>query len=271
MSRRPAPLGPLTSRELAVLKHVGDYRFLSGDQIARLHFDTGTPVGRQRRAQATLKRLTADGYLHRLPRRIGGEGSGSARFVYQLAYRGQRVVWPDRRARTPEDSGALFVDHSLAIASLVVELIEIQRAGRIEDLVVEPEPAVWRRYLGVHGQPQVLKPDLGLRLRVDAIDLAWLVEVDRATEGLNRIRAKAGQYLTYWRTGREQQAIGTFPRVAWSVPDEHRAEQLTRTISELLEPAGAMFRVATAETTADLLSTPPDPDINDNALKGGES
>jgi len=268
MSRRPAPSAPLTRRELAVLRNVGDYRFLSGDQLARLHFDTGTPVGRQRRAQAILRRLTEDGYLHRLPRRIGGEGSGSGRFVYQLGYRGQRVVWPERRARTPEDSGALFVDHSLAIASLVVDLIEVERAGGIQQLAIQPEPAVWRRYLGVHGQPQVLKPDLGLRLRVDSLDLAWLVEVDRATEGLRRIRAKASQYLTYWRTGREQQAIGTFPRVAWSVPDDHRLRQLTRTLEELPEPAAAMFQVATAADTVDLLSRPPE--TNNNALKGGD-
>jgi hypothetical protein len=228
-------------------------RFVSGGQLARLHFADGTPVGRQRRAQSTLRRLTDDGYLARLPRRIGGVGSGSERFVYQLGYRGQREVRPDRRARTPEDSGWLFVEHALAIAELFVELREAERSGQCAALRVQTEPAVWRHYVGSSGRLLVLKPDLGVHLAADGSSLVWFVEVDRATESLKRIRTKANQYLDYWRSGREQERRenhGVFPRVLWSVPDDKRAQALHRTLEQLPGPASEMFTVTTAETTA---------------------
>ena len=249
MSRRPAPGRQLGDREKALLGSVGRLRFMSGDQVARLHFAEGTPVGRQRRAQGTLRRLTEDGYLHRLPRRVGGAGSGSARFVYQLGYRGQKLVWPDRAARTPGETGWLFVEHCLAIGAVVVALHEAERAGQCRDVRLQMEPAVWRHYVGSSGRVLVLKPDLGVHLAVGSGRLVWFVEVDRATEGLKRIRTKASQYLDYWRSGREQERLGIFPRVLWSVPDDRRAEAIGRTLGQLPDPAAEMFVVATADQT----------------------
>lgn len=249
MSRRPAPERDLGDRERAVLGSVGRLRFMSGDQVARLHFAEGTPVGRQRRAQGALRRLTDDGYLHRLPRRVGGSGSGSARFVYQLGYRGQKMVWPDRPARTPDETGWLFVEHCLAIGAVVVELHEAERSGQCQELHLQLEPAVWRHYVGSSGRVLVLKPDLGVHLAVGSGRLVWLVEVDRATEGLKRIRTKASQFLDYWRSGREQERLGVFPRVLWSVPDERRVDAIGRTLGSLPDPASEMFVVATADRT----------------------
>lgn len=257
MSRRPTPKRALSDRERAVLRDVDGLRFVTGGQLARLHFAEGTPIGRQRRAQAVLRRLTEDGYLHRLPRRIGGPGSGSARFVYQLGYRGQRVARPDRVARTPEEIGALFVEHSMAVSEVVVGLAEAERSGLCRELQIETEPDCWRRFLGPHGGPLILKPDLGVWLASGSSSLVWFVEVDRATEGLRRIRSKASHYLDYWRSGTEQQRLGAFPRVLWSVPDDRRATAIARTLRELPEPPGAMFAVATAEeTTRALLGQP---------------
>lgn len=250
MSRRAAPRSELGDRDREILRGVGRLRFMSGGHVARLHFAEGTPVGRQRRAQATLRRLTDDGYLARLPRRIGGTGSGSARFVYQLGYRGQREVHPERRARTPEDSGWLFVEHALAVTEMVVELREAERAGRDRDLKIQTEPAVWRHYVAASGRVLVLKPDLGVQVLADTASLVWFVEVDRATEGLKRIRTKAIQYLDYWRSGREQERLGVFPRVLWSVPDEKRANSIRRTLAELPDPSTEMFVVAVAKDSA---------------------
>lgn len=253
MSRRPAPTTVLGDRDGALLRDVGRLRFLSGDHLARLHFASGTAVGRQRRAQAALRRLTDDGFLTRLPRRIGGPGSGSARFVYQLGYRGQAVVQPGRRARTPDQTGWLFVEHAVVVAEVVVELVEAERDRVCQDVQVQPEPEVWRHYVGRSARAVVLKPDLGLSLRAGSGLLVWFVEIDRATEGLRRIRAKAGQYLDYWRTGIEQQRPGmegVFPRVLWSVPDNARATAICRTLADLPDPAGAMFMVRTKTDTA---------------------
>ena len=258
MSRRPSPLVEPSGRDLAVLRDVGRLGHTSADQLRRLHFAEGSEVGRRRRAQAALRRLTEDGYLHRLPRRVGGTGSGSAGFVYCLGYRGQRLVlpvlFPGRRARTPEEVGTSFVGHSLAVAELVVGLVEAKRDQRCSELVLEAEPSCWRNYLGLHGAKRSLRPDMGVRLSVAGRQLVWFVEVDRGTEGLRQIRAKGRQYLEYWRTGQEQQRLGgVFPKVLWSVPDRRRQELLLRTLGELPPPAGEMFVVSTAEGSAAVL------------------
>ena len=268
MSRRRAPRIELGDRDLAVLGSVGRLRFMSGDQVARLHFAEGTPIGRQRRAQAALRRLTEDGYLHRLPRRVGGAGSGSARFVYHLGYRGQKLVWPDRAARTPGDSGLLFVAHSLAIAAVVVEMREAEQSGRVRALRLQMEPAVWRHYVGSSGRVLVLKPDLGVQLAVGSGRFVWFVEVDRATEGLKRIRTKASQYLDYWRSGREQERLGVFPRVLWSVPDQKRLEAIEQALGQLPDPAAGMFVVATADQTVRALLG--QPTTNEEEVRNAE-
>ncbi|WP_425591191.1 replication-relaxation family protein [Candidatus Neomicrothrix sp.] len=76
-----------------MLRDVGRLGHASADQLRRLHFAEGSEVGRRRRAQAVLRRLTEDGYLHRLPRRVGAQASGSTGFIYCLSCRG-RLVFP---------------------------------------------------------------------------------------------------------------------------------------------------------------------------------
>lgn len=253
MSRRALPRQQLSERDERLLRDLARLRVASASQLIRLHFAEGTEIGRQRRGQAALRRLTQDGYLDRLPRRIGGPGSGSARFVYQLGYRGQRLVRPGSRARTPGDVSYPFVLHGVAVSEVVVQLVEAERAGRGRDLRVETESDVWRHFVDGSGRPVVLKPDLGVRLQVEGIERAWFVEVDRSTESLTAVGRKAGQYLRYWRSGREQAVLGAFPRVLWSVPDERRAAGLRRTFERLPAPAEAMFTVALAAATSDAL------------------
>lgn len=159
----------------------------------------------------------------------------------------------------------MFVRHCLAVGELVVGLVGAERDSRCQRLSIECEPEVWRRYVGPHGTPAVLKPDLGIRLSTSQVSRVWLVEVDRATESPKRIRRKALQYLEYWRTGLEQKRVGTFPRVMWSVPDPPRQASIERVLGGLPDPAGAMFVVAAQpETLARLLEQPT------TTLKGGQ-
>lgn|GEM_PF-3812308 len=103
------------------------------------------------------------------------------------------------------------MDHALAIGEVAVRLAESEQAGEISDLKIQTEPAVWRHYVASSGRVLVLKPDLGVHLTSGGQRLVWFVEVDRATERLKRIRTKASQYLDYWRSGREQDRLGSFP------------------------------------------------------------
>lgn len=88
---------------------------------------------------------------------------------------------------------------------------------------------------------------------MDGFRLAWFVEADRSTESLKVIERKARQYLRYWRTGTEQQRLGTFPRVLWSVPDESRADGVRRTLGALPAPTTSVFGAATSERTSAVL------------------
>ena len=63
------------------------------------------------------------------------------------------------RRREPSDE---FLDHTLAIAQLAVDLHSVARAGDIELIEVEPEPECWRRFTAGLEGVQILKPDLSV-------------------------------------------------------------------------------------------------------------
>jgi hypothetical protein len=159
MSRRYLTLGALrelesklTERDLAVLKRVSDLRFVSGSQLARLHFaDSPDPAVNARAARRALLRLVKLTALARLPRSVGGVRSGSAGFVYHLGIGGQRLAtehgWqPERRRRRSQTPGTLFVRHALQVSELHTQLVEADRSRSIELLELSAEPSCWRSY-----------------------------------------------------------------------------------------------------------------------------
>lgn len=125
--RRPTPdPTSLSDRDLAVLDDVSSFRALTGEQIRRLHFDHrhdgGSDAGARRVSQRVLKRLVDLGLLATLTRRAGGVRAGSAGLTYVLGYHGQRLIRPERRARTPDTLGDRYVAHTLAVAEIAVGL-----------------------------------------------------------------------------------------------------------------------------------------------------
>ncbi len=237
--------GRLSDPDKAALELVGGLRLCSGEQLTRaLWWEGTTKATRERRARRALLRLTAWRVLERLPRRVGGVRAGSRGFLYGVGPAGARLLArDDRRPRRLVTPGDRFVEHTLAVAELVVELMEAERAGRLE-LVDRPEtePTCWRRFPGPLGGRLTLKPDLFTRLAVGALEDRWFVEIDRATESPATITRKARVYLAHYRSGAEQTAHGVYPRVLWSVPDARRAAVVTEAL-----PAGAarLFVVCT--------------------------
>src|SRR4249919_3976466 len=120
----------LTERDRAVARSVLDLRFMSGAQLARMHFADADP----RAARRTLLRLTRLDVLERLPRQVGGVRAGSAGFVYRLGLAGQRLAllrgWiPERRRRRSRIPGTLFLSHALQVSELHTQLVEAERTG----------------------------------------------------------------------------------------------------------------------------------------------
>ncbi len=261
--RRHAPNPTMLSdRDLAVLDDIASFRAMTGDQLRRLHFDhhhgEGSASGALRSCQRTLRRLVDLGLLATLPRRVGGVRSGSAGLTYVLGYHGQRLVRPDRRARTPEGLGDRYVAHTLAVAEVAVGLRELVRRGAVDDLLVEVEPVCWREFTAGR-KTATLKPDLFVTVGAGDLEARWFVEVDLATESLVRVRAKCQTYLDYYATGIETDLHGVFPKVAWITPDERRERQIADVVAKLPPPAGDMFAVTTISAAIDTL-TSIDPD-----------
>jgi hypothetical protein len=254
-------LAQLDERDLDVLRSVTTLRFVAGAQLQRMHFHgAGTPPVNARAARRCLLRLVGLGLLARLPRRVGGVRSGSAGFVYHLGLAGQALAalrgWqPDRRRRRSHLPGTFFLKHSLAVAELHTLLIEGDRASRFELLELVAEPASWRSYGGVGNQGQAtLKPDSYGRVGLGEFEDSYFFEVDRGSEGSKTIQRKLNEYLTYARTGQEQEQRGVFPRVLWLVPDDQRAEALVSGIGRLPGDAREVFAVALLGDAANVVS-----------------
>lgn len=222
----------LSERELAVLENVERFRYLSARQIEDLlFFDHASPLTGARTCRRVLRRLTKATALWRLDRRIGGVRAGSSSFVYGLAPLGYRVLHRDEGARVRRREPSLeFLDHTLAIAQIAVDLHCRARTDESEVLDIQTEPACWRKStVGLEGV-QVLKPDLYVALRSGEFDYHWFVEVDCSTHSAAAVVRKCWLYQRYWATGIEQDRSGLFPQMLLVAPTQRRAGLLQRDI-----------------------------------------
>jgi Replication-relaxation len=247
----------LSDRDLAILRHVAELRLMSARQIEAVHFppgEHGSQSAATRARQRVIARLLRDRLLMNLARRIGGIRAGSAGLVLGLGPAAVRVLRLDGPRRRAHEPGARFVEHTLAVSQLMVELIVAGRAGQLELLDWQAEPRCWRVVSGLAGR-QRLRPDAFVTLGVGAYELRWFVEVDRATESLPTVLGKCRLYAAYYQSGAEQAKHGVFPRVVWIVPDEARAARLRRAIERARLPERLFVVTATAQALAALTVT----------------
>lgn len=251
----------LTPRDLAVLKSVADLRFVTGNQLTRLHFvSDGDEASRARAARRALLGLTRLDCLARLPRVVGGVRAGSAGFVYHLGLAGQKLAmrfgWQStRRGRRSRSPGTLFLHHTLQVAELHIRLVEADRAHRLELLELSAEPASWRSFRGI-GTQRVLKPDSFVRIGFGEWEHVFFVEVDRGTEGSQTIAGKLQDYLAYEASGIEQREHGVFPKVLWVVPDVARAEVVAGEIEQLAAAGRELFGVVEFKDVVEAIAAP---------------
>lgn len=238
----------LTEHDLALLRSVFDLRFVSGDQLTRLHFADGAPAANARAARRALLRLTRLDVLERLPRIVGGVRAGSAGFVYRLGLTGQRVAleqgWlPDRRRRRSRIPGTLFLNHALQVSELHTLLHEADRSRRLELLELRAEPACWRELGGVGAQRVILKPDSYVRLGAGDFEDSYFIEVDMGTEGSRALDRQLKAYAAYHASGKEQAERGVFPKTLWLAPDERRVSAIEDCVKRLPHSARELFEV----------------------------
>ncbi|HET7060204.1 MAG TPA: replication-relaxation family protein [Candidatus Saccharimonadales bacterium] len=249
----------LTERDHELVQTVCVLRFVSGSQLQRMHFtDAEGDDANARTARRALLRLVSLGVLERLPRQVGGVRAGSAGFVYRLGRAGQRLAvergWSSnsRRQWQSHVPGRLFLDHALQVAELHTLIVEADRAGLVELLWLEAEPACWRSY----GQRATLKPDSHVRLGIGDYEDSYMIEVDMGTESSRTLERKLGDYLTYEASGREQAEHGVFPKTLWLVPDAERARVIESCIERLPRSAHRLFAVNQFKDVIAAVATP---------------
>lgn len=243
----------LSERDLSVIRSVADHRFLTTRQVEALHFaNHATELAGARVCRRVLARLTDERLLARLQRRVGGVRAGSASFVYTLGPVGGRLI--DGQRRRVGEPSTTFLTHTLAVAQIHVELVQAARKGRLELVNVDVEPSCWRRYIGSGGAREVLRPDLYVVTGSGEFEDCWFFEIDLGTESPLALRRKCRAYEAYWRSGREQDAHGTFPLVVWVAPGERRAQQLRQIINGTRGLKRDYFRVTTTPKLIALLT-----------------
>lgn len=248
----------LSGRDKAILRQVAELRLMSARQIQVIHFPDSeheNELAATRARQRALARLVSERLLIRLERRIGGVRAGSAGLVLALGEVGQRVLVLEGPRRRSHEPGPRFVDHTLAVAQLVVDVSVAARRGVLDLLDCQAEPTSWREFPGLGGR-RWLRPDMFLALGVGAYELRWFIEVDRASESLPVIRRKCRLYADYYQSGIEQAGRGgVFPRVCWIVPDGERAERLREAIAQDRHLPERLFVVTTNEQAMTTLSS----------------
>ncbi|MEE2032979.1 replication-relaxation family protein [Rhodococcus chondri] len=223
------------------------HRFLTTTQVQAFHFtDHASDLTAARVCRRVLERLRRDRLLGTLQRRVGGVRAGSASFVWHLNAVGDRLLreksntGPRRRSFEPS---LHFLQHTLAVADLHLQLRQTAAAGTIELLRVTTEPDCHRRYPNFGGGLSTLKPDLYAVTAAGDFEDSWFFEVDLGTESLPRLLAKCAEYEAYRRSGVEQQASGVFPLVVWLIDEARRRTALTAAIAKDQGLPDKLFRV----------------------------
>ena len=240
----------LNGRDLDILRALHKYRYLTTHHLRRMYFkDSISGLAALRACNRILAKLCRYGLVAHLKRRIGGVRAGSGAFVWLLAPAGARLLdiaeprsEASPRKRRFEPSFA-FLEHTLAVAETAVRLDEMEEAGKLKVLAAANEPDCWRGYSGAGGEPKTLKPDMFAVTAIGEYTDNWFLEIDLATEALSTVLKKCLQYISYYKTGLEQQKYGVFPYVVWIVPDEKRRDTVTGRIEELPHRKAQLFVV----------------------------
>ena len=229
----------LSQADFELLKLVWRFRLMSGEQIQRLNY--GRSESQARAARRQLLRLSKVDVLERLDRRVGGVRSGSSGYIYAVGLLGQKLLDRDRRARRHKEVGWPFLRHTLAISESYVQLHErYDGTAGFALSAFDPEPHAWREQTSAFGEQMHLRPDAFAVLDDETAGRRqyWFIEVDLGTESSTVLKKKMRQYVSWYETGFEQDALGAFPRVHWHASNEQRRQQLQQLAEETPGPSG---------------------------------
>lgn len=239
----------LSERDLALLRTLRAHRLATSEQLRRWHFAEGfnAQATATRSTQRTLRRLEEHRLVARLYQRIGGVRRGAASVVWQLDATGDRLLSQldgDKRRRYVQPRQA-FIAHTVAVTDLAIQLVEAQQRGRLAEVQLTGEPDNWQRFLGRHGQAEILKPDLVAITAAGEYEDHWMFERDLATEHPSVVVRKAHVYERFASAGVYQERHGVVPAVLWIVPNEERRQALDSALRSARGLTPGVHRVIT--------------------------
>lgn len=250
----------LSERDLMVLRTLRAHRLATTTQLQRWHYPHGETqvIGNSgtalRLTQRTLRRLARHDLVAKLHQRIGGVRRGSDSTVWQLGATGDRLLstLDAQRRRRYVEPGTTFITHTVAVTELAVQLVEAQHLGKLDHVALTGEPGNWRRFNGLHGRVETLKPDLHAVTFSDDYEDHWMCERDLSTEHPSVVVRQAHIYERYAATGDYQRTHGILPAVLWIVNDPDRQQALTRALASARGLTPGLHRVVLSK---DFLTT----------------
>lgn len=235
----------LSPRDQAILGRLAEHRYLTSRHIERFFFQQHrSPASAGRSCRRVLARLYEQHLIVRTSiRTVGGWAAGSTGYTYRLALRGYAAL--TLRPKSTVTRSPLFLEHTLGIADVRLELEQMNSAKKLQLVDVQTEPDNWIWY-GSFGVRERLKPDLFVVTAVspesDYEDM-WFIELDRATSGVGAVLQKFRQYMSYRLSSEARARQGGFPIVLWLVPTRHRQRELQRLTQKLPAAQRTLFRV----------------------------
>ena len=179
-SMRPEEVASrLSERDWAIVTTVRSFKYLTTRQISRQHFGLAPNEGLiPRNANHALARLRELGLLSNLERRIGGVRAGSGGHIWRITDLARRLLSEHlnepKAGRLREfEPSTTFLEHTLAVAEVVISLQEVSNNGVIKLLHLQVEPECWRSFLGPSGEIRWLKPDLAVVTKSGEYEDHW--------------------------------------------------------------------------------------------------
>ena len=239
----------LTKKEREILTLLARCRYATTKQIVALYFqDSQHSRTAFRRANLLLNQIKNRQLINHLERRIGGVRAGSGSFVWHITIKGMKALHRPQRFKNKYEPTAHHLEHTLAVTQAYVFLKLLEEAGKIQLERFDFEPTCHRTYATFSGKKIFLKPDAFAGLVLGIYEDSYFLEIDMATESLNRVANQCKKYITYYQTGIEQrEQDGVFPLVIWIVPHDKRKEAISKKIESELNNFHPMFQVVTLE------------------------
>jgi hypothetical protein len=219
----------LTQRESEVVRLLGNYRYLSRDQIERFVLSEIKSSSMNTTSWRVLSSLAQRNLIEQSRRGVGGPGGGSTRLGYFLTARGHRLARSlDRNlpARRLPASGTFLMRHALVCADVSLAFRRAAAANQ-GHAVLQWEPD-WQAALRLG--PSSVVPDAHLVYATPEHELEAFVEIDLGTEGTRFYGRKVTRYLELFRSGVWRGRFPVWPAVLTVTESVSRAEALQRAI-----------------------------------------